>query len=87
MYHNEDDYIKTQLMNENNNLVAAFKETFIDKQTGRRRNEVQAQQYVDGGRYEGEIQGGIRKGYGIYFFPSGYVLDLAKRCLFRRVER
>ena len=46
----------------------------MDKNTGKRRNEVQVRNFADGGRYEGELSNDTRKGYGIYFFASGYTV-------------
>lgn len=83
--HNDEDQFKHQLNEENNQLIDQFRQNLADPTTGKRRPEVLARNYVDGGRYEGELTGEVRRGYGMYFFPSGYLKYLYQGCLFRRM--
>jgi hypothetical protein len=41
------------------------------KELGRGRFEIASRNYVDGGKYEGELLNDQRNGQGIYFYPKG----------------
>lgn len=66
-----EEQFRQKLLADNRKLIDNFEASLKDPNTGHYSSQILTKQYMDGGKYLGEMLNDHRHGYGIYYYPRG----------------